>query len=170
MAKPTPDDVREHVETDVLDTALQRLIDAEWNAVVKTFGPEIAPVDDLRGDVDRIWLTRQASSITSIVETNSSGTETTLASNDYRTENDGRALRRLSDGTNPAAYWQSRVRVTYASNDDYGMTVIELVRLRLQYKALGSERIGDHSESAVDFQAEREKIMRGISNTRAQLA
>lgn len=170
MPKPTPDEVREHIETDVLDEPLQRLIDAEWTAVVKTFGPETVPVDDLRGGSERAWLSRQASSITSVVETDSSGTETTLESDDYQLENDGRSLRRLTTGTNPADLWQSRIRVTYASNDDYFMTVVELVRLRLQYKALSSERIGDHSEGAVDFQAEREKIMRGVANTRAVLA
>lgn len=170
MAKPTTAELREHVETDVSDTALQRLIDAEYSALIKTFGAEASQVDDLAGDGERIHLTRQASSIASVVERTASGTETTLEEDDYRIEMGSKALRRLSDGTNPGSCWAAQVRVTYASDDDYFMTVVELVRLRLQYKALQSERSGDHSETAVDFQAERQKLMRGIALTRRLVA
>lgn len=170
MAKPTTTELREHVETDVSDAALQRLIDAEYSALIKTFGAEETQVDHLAGDVDRIHLTRISQSITSVVERNASGLETTLSADDYRAEMGGKALRRLSDGKNPGSCWAAQVRVTYASDDDYLMTVVELVRLRLQYKALQSERSGDHSETAVDFQTERQKLMRGIALTRRLVA
>ena len=161
MPAPTPAEVMEHVDTDLSDDALQRLIDSEWADIVQRFGSEDAPVDDLTGGGARIWLGRKADSITSVVERSADDTAITLATADYRVENGGWSLRRLDTGTNARGSWDYLVRVTYASDRAaiFMRVCIDLVKLAIQDKALESERVGDHSESHWDYQAEREKRM-----------
>lgn len=67
----TPADVREHVETDLLDPALQRLIDDADTAIVARFGAHAADgavVEEHAGNYPLIFPRRPAASITAIAE------------------------------------------------------------------------------------------------------
>ena len=78
MALLTSTEVRTHVETGLVDAALQRIMDAAEEDIDQKFGAVSSQVDDLEGKLKSVWTTRPISSITSVVET--LGTDdTTLA-------------------------------------------------------------------------------------------
>jgi hypothetical protein len=165
MALLTSTEVRTHVETGLVDAALQRIMDAAEEDIDQKFGAVSSQVDDLEGKLKSVWTTRPISSITSVVET--LGTDdTTLASDDYA-QRHGMQLDRLTDGTNGRRLWGDRVKVTYTPTDttDRRTAVyIRLIKLDVEYKGLASERAGDYNSASFDYTREREKILSGLRN------
>lgn len=168
----TVSDAREHLETDVTDAVLQRLVDDADSAIARRHGPhspgaDDVIVEDVTGGDERLFLRRPAATVSSIVEHLSETTNRTLDPSDYRSEFEGRALLRLPNGTNPAARWGYRNVVTYAPTSSDNATrrrvIIDLVRLALQHNALAGETAGDYSSRSVDYQAEREKLIREVA-------
>ena len=170
MAAPTTDEVRQHVETDLSDEALQRLIDDVYSDITDRYGDDASQVDWLDGrDQEGLWLTRKASSITEVVEIEGT-TETTLAADDYRQEGDF-LLKRRSDGTNAASRWSSRVKVTYVPEPDARRQVvaIDLVKHELARTGKSSEKAGDYSATA-NPERDRRKILRRLDSKRRMVA
>jgi len=148
--------VREHIETDLVDDALQRLIDA----AEEDLGSETAVPEQFIGLGRRIlFLRRPASSISSVVEHASDG-DVTLAASDYKLFSD-KMLERLTAGTNPASCWEEKVTVTYVPNDLKRRTqaALDLVRLSAERRAVSSEGSGDYRMTAPDWEAERKKVL-----------
>lgn len=166
------DDVQLHVETDLDDDALQRLMDAEEAEIVTRFGSHGA-ADGTGPTVTRrvpggdlfAFLGQRSVSITQVDETigSSSGeTTTTLSADDYQSWDDGRSLRRLNDGTNARDLWGKFMDITFVGFDDRDRrkrVLIDLVKLSVQYEAAKSSKIGDVSVSFTDYQKERESIL-----------
>jgi hypothetical protein len=148
--------VREHIETDLSDAALQRLIDAAEDDL----GSDTAVVETFIGLGRRtIFLRRPASLISSVVEHASDG-DVTLTASDHRLF-EGRMLERLETGTNPATYWEEKTTVTYVPNDLRRRTAaaLDLVRLEAERRGVSSEGTGDYRMTALDNENERRKIL-----------
>ena len=167
-----------HVVTDIATASLQRIMDAEEESMVKLYGAHAAD-DSTAASVSEkftplgqnfINLGREASSITSVVETVSSRygtTDTTLSANDYELWN-SRQLRRLATGDNARTEWKDIVTVVYAPYDDRASrrrVLIDLVKLALSYNAVNSETIGEISASYPDYDKERRKLLSSLDDT-----
>jgi len=157
----TPDEVREHIETDLTDDALQRLIDA----AEEDLGSETAVVEYSTGLGRKIiFLRRPAAAISSVIEHASDGDLTLivpgLTTADMRLH-EGRMLERLDTGTNPSSNWDRKVTVTYVPNDLRRRTqaALDLIRLSTERRAVGSEGTGDYRMTALDSEVERKKIL-----------
>ncbi len=167
----TVDELREHVNTDLADTALQRLLDAaEW-AIVNRAGAPGARTELAAGGYRFIALSRPAASIGSIVETVGS-TDLTLATDDYLIGLGEMLVERLSTGTNARSVWNDRVTVVYTPVDDDPVrkeVQIALCKLAINHQpGLAEEIIGEWTErftnnSAWSNQAERDSILERLS-------
>lgn len=168
----SPDDLREHCETDLGDLALQRLIEDADHAIVRRYGPhaatEDAPVSEaFSGGYMQLFPRQKLASIVSITEyvgsLGSAETSYELDPEDWRIEHAGGSLLRLSSGPTPAGCWADRVVVEYLPQTDYWRrqrVAIDLCQLAIQHKGLASERAGDYQQTSVDdYQAARERIL-----------
>lgn len=159
--------LKEHIETDLGEAALQRLIDDADQAVVDRYGVHGSATDTLTEEVDGgerfVFLRRSAASISSVTEYTTGTTNRTLAAGDYRLRFGGRALERLTTGDTPASVWGYRVDVAYLVATDENVrrrrVVIDLVKLAMKYDALKSEQAGDYRSQSVDYQDERERLI-----------
>jgi len=163
----TPAQLREHVETDLSDGALQRILDSEEAEIVGRYGAHATASEMLAGDHKPLLiLARDAASITAITET-VADVDTALAADDYRLWPGGR-LERLSDGTHPASTWGDRVAVTYVPADQVAqrsLVLVNLCKLALEYRGLKSEAIGsgDYQMTAQEYNAERNRLLGSLA-------
>ena len=159
-------ELREHVQTDLPDAALQRVLNAEENEIVRRYGPHAEATEMLRGGDRLLFLTRPAVSVSEVVET-AGVVATVMDATDYRLWDGGRCLERLTTGPNPSVYWAERVRVTYTPVDQTTqrkLVLVQLVKLALAYSGLRSESVGgDYSASTLDYVAEREKLLQSLA-------
>jgi hypothetical protein len=143
----TVDEFREHVETELGDDAVQRLLDAAYEAIDEAIGSAGTVSEYLHaGHGDLLLLSRRALSITSISER-----DVALASGDYELRASGMTLRRKSTGTHPRTHWHGRVDVTYVAypdEDERDRVAIALVKLDLTHSpGLAAQSLGAWSES-----------------------
>lgn len=161
----TTAELKTHVETDLAEAALQRILDgldAEIIARAGALGSQVARVD---GFSREIVLPRAAATLTSVVESGLDGTTLALAADDYSLWPSGQAITRLSGGTNSAVVWARSVTVTYTPVDDLArrrVALIDLAKLELQFNGLSSERVGDYSSEAAKHSEARESIFRSL--------
>lgn len=158
-------ELKTHVPTGLADAALDRILDDAEEMVIKRHGP-LASVAETRQParlVDTVYLSRKASSITTVAELVDE-TVTALAADDYELVGD-RRLRRLDTGTNGREFWGDRVVVTYVPEDDTNrrvMVIIDLARLAIEYRAATADSLADYSRSHVDYERERNRILRRL--------
>lgn len=164
--------LKEHVETDLSDAAIQRLIDSAEEEIVAKFGAKDSAIE-VFNEVSLshvVFLPRRASSITSVSEDVIVGgdiTTTDLEADDYRLELGGRALRRLSSGSNPRSRWGDQITVTYVPESDANRRLdvtIDLVKLAIQYKGLDSEKVGDYSATMSKYEAKRAAALNRLTS------
>src|SRR4051812_3591782 len=98
MTLLTVDQFREHVETSLVDDAIQRLLDDAEAEIIRYAGALGSRTELVDGGSGRLVLTRPVGSITSVTETFGT-TDTILAADDYRQRN-VYVLERLYTGTN----------------------------------------------------------------------
>lgn len=171
MSLLTVEQMREHVETDLSDTEVQRLIDAAEEEIIDKYGPHATQTDEL--DECRLsnvlFLTRPASEITTVTEeihTNGSIEQTPLDPDDYDLTADGWRIRRLTTGTNPRGTWGDVVIVQYTPKDETSKregVLIDLVKLAAQFSGLDSEKTGDYQSSQKDYQKSRNQVLGRLS-------
>lgn len=164
--------IREHFDTDLVDDAVQRLIDEAEALVDKSYGQLATQTDELRecSLSTVLFLSRRAISITTITEevqgTEGDYTATVLASDDFQTRYEGRQIERLSGGTNSRATWGDIVTVVYVPEDEMAArtgVIIDLVKLSAQYNAMHSEEIGDYRGTSLDYEKERKAILQRLA-------
>lgn len=160
----TPANVREHVDTDLLDPAIQRLLDDADGEILKRYGPHAGAVTEvIDGRSGVISVSRRISAITSVTEREGT-TDTVLAANDYETWY-GKVLARLTTGTNPSDEWAGRVTVIYTPEDEAAMrrrVELDLVKLAIEYDAIRSESAGDYARTLPEYQQERDAILANL--------
>lgn len=161
-----PADVREHVDTDLLDPALQRLLDAADGEILKRYGVHSGTVTEIiDGGEGLVFLSRPVLSITTITE-RTGLTDTILAANDWRTWYDNRAIERLNSGTNGAELWAERVTVAYVAKDESAIrkaVELELVKAAIHYEAIQAQTVGDYAETSLPYVQERDAILGQLS-------
>jgi hypothetical protein len=158
------------IESDLEDSALQMLIDAEEADINAIIGGYDSQIDSFNDETlsNIIVLTRRASSITTITEKIGGDgyyETTTLSSDDYLFRSN-RILERLASGTNPRTTWGNIVTVTYAPVDDRArrkMVIIHLLKLSIEYNGLSSEKIGDYAATQKEYQEERGRLISRLS-------
>jgi hypothetical protein len=163
--------LRQHVETGMDDTALQRILDDAAQEVLSRFGTDASRTVRLNGTGrSTVRLVRPALTLTSVAEYNSQGTLLyTLAGTDYELQNDGRTIRRLTGGLWASGYWSYTVQVIYTPQPELALrdrVIIDLVRLACSYSAQSSEKIGDYQANHVDYLNERERLLQAVKNRR----
>jgi len=161
-----------HLETDLTDPAIQRLIDDAEAEIEERVGELATQTDEFQGETlaQSIYLTRRADVITSVTEEVKSGStwvSTVLAPDDYELHFSGRQLRRLSDGTNPAGTWGDAVIVVYEPKSDAARRLritIDLVKVAVAFNALESEKVGDYSSKSVVYEATRTALINKLKS------
>ncbi len=165
MALLTVTQLREHLETDLGDDALQRILDAEEGEIVRRYGSPALASEMLEGGDTWLVLERTPASITSITET-VGDVDTVLAADDYRLWSGGR-LQRLADGTNPHSDWGDRATIVYVPRDESAqrtLALIQLCKLAVAYQGVKVHSVaGDYSETAQEYNLERERLLRSIA-------
>jgi len=158
--------LRDHVETDLANDVLQRILDAEESEIIRRYGAHATQVDTLPGGHEWLILRRTPSSFSTVVEVVAT-TSTTLATTDYRHWGGGR-LQRLNDGTNQRSTWGERVTVTYVPEDRTAqrrLALAQLAALAIRYEGVHAESIGgsDYSVTNLDYRLERERLLASLA-------
>ncbi len=150
----------EHVETDLSDDALERLVDSADAEIIRAYGPHDGEQSALvAGRGYRIWLPRPADSISEIVEWGgweTPGDADTVSADKYALEHGGRTIFRTD------APFMTNVQITYtpiADNPRRTQALIDLVKLEIQYRGLNTERVGSYSVTYMDHGKERQNIL-----------
>lgn len=169
------DSLRDHVETGIVDEALQTLLDDAIGQVEGRFGTDAEMTVSVEAQGRYIRLQRPALTITSIAEFNDQRYPLyTLIPADYELQHGGRTLRRLTGGMTFYAnrQWAPVVTITYIPVPEQALrdrVVIDLVKLAVQYNALGQETFGGrtgYQSISIDYLRERERILSGVGNSR----
>lgn len=147
-------------------TDLGKVIDGAYKDITQRFGEDASHEDTLPGGFKVLYLRRQVSTVTTVVET-IADTDTTLSADDYEIRDNSWALERLSTGTNGRATWGTEVKVTYVTADDARRfdVCIDLIKLELAYTGTQAEKIGDYSTSGLDHARAREAILSRLEDT-----
>lgn len=164
------DQVRDHIETDLPDDALMRLIDEAVREVEERFGTDSQVITDIEpGDGGHLWLGRPALTVTSVQELSRGVVASTIDAADYVLRFGGRAVELYGWVRRPAT-----LRVTYTPRPEADIrdrVVIDLVKLSLTYDGMiHAESVGDYSASGSvtpdAYMRERENVLATISNRR----
>jgi len=172
MSTLTVAELRQHLETDFADDALQLLIDDAEKEIIKRHGELNTETDTKTGETlaTALFLKRKAESISTVVEEIKSGDgyeETTLSSNDYKLRYGGRQIERLASGDNPRRTWGDVVTIIYTPKDETERrkrVAIDLVKLAAAYNALDSESAGDYKSQSKKYSAERNKLLKQLES------
>ena len=139
----------EHVETDLSDEALTRLLESADAEIIRAFGPHDGEQSALvAGRGYRIWLPRPADSISEIVEWGgweTPGDADPVSADKYHLEHGGRTIWRTDTP------FMTNVQVTYtpvADNPRRIAVLIDLVKLEVQFSGLASERVGSYQSNS----------------------
>lgn len=171
----TLDEIREHVETGLVDDALERLLVEAQAQVTARAKSDASLTVSVEAYGRYIRLQRPALSITSIAEFNDQRYPLyTLLPADYELQYGGRIIRRLTGGTTFYAdrSWAPVVVISYVPVPEQAIrdrVVIDLVRLAVQYNALGQETFGGrtgYQSISIDYFNERERILGGLFASR----
>lgn len=145
----TADEVRDHIETDLVDDALTRVIEAADAEIINKLGAVASQVENLPGGGVELFLARRASAVSEVIERFDLGfgpQETTLEDDDFSLRPDGMRVERLFTGTNPAPYWRGEIKVTSTPDDDSArrkLLLVNLVKLELGYTGHLAVTAGD---------------------------
>lgn len=166
MPLMTSKEIREQVQTDLTDAALQKIYDAELKRIEVKVGKTTAVVETkfAIGLVD-IFAQRPIGTINSIKERKTpESTQVTLSADDYRAFGP-RGLRRLTGGTNGASFWGQEVEINYDPVDDIdrrNLALVELVRIAVEERALSSETDGNYQATYKDPKRARRETLASL--------
>ena len=170
----TTDELREHLETDLVEAALARLNDDAQARVDEHAGPLATETDifqvvsaDYPDGRDRvISLTRPLDSVTNVTEQIFDADPVVLAVDDYFIS--GNQLQRLTTGTNPRTYWGHKVTVVYAPVNNEATrkgVIIDLVKLAVAYQGVKADGAGDYRMTAPAYKAARAEVLDALTPT-----
>ena len=177
MALLGPEEIKQHVPTDLVDGALQLLLDDAEAEIDLRCGSISSQTDTREAAGDWIYPTRQIDTrpgkLITVTERYSrlEGPDSTdrLASNDWTIYREGTALYREPDGAHPTSCgWRGIVTLTYvpaggeAEEARRKRAQLDLVRIALQYQALKQQVSGNYTASYIDCERERSRILRRL--------
>lgn len=172
----TVDEVREHVESSLVDDALERLIENADQEIIDRLGALASHTEVLQGEgLQVLPLARKASAITSVTE-KILDTNYTLGSDDFELLSDGYSLRRKQGTTEPALSWRGIQTVVYVPIDGTSgelaarkKLLVDLVKLDCEYDAKQADSIGDVSRTSLDHGKERDSLFSRMLNRNRRL-
>lgn len=168
-------DLRAHIETDLTDPALQRLLDDVDSEVFERFGDDQELTVDLCGSTTTVRLYRPVDFTVTIGEitvterdSRDDDPETLVLDTDYAVLHGGRTLLRFGD----AVRWKRVVTVTYMPTPEEELRdriTVDLVKLAVNYNGFNKqEQIGDYRAATFDdYTKEREKLLMAVVNRRS---
>ena len=166
----TTDEIREHIETDLADTALQRLIDDAEAEIIQRYGAHaeggtVTEQHVVRSGERWIYPRRDVDVGAGIVVTRQhlgSSDVTTAEASEYVVDTGG-AIRLLATGP-----WSDQlVTITYTPPTDAPRrkrVLVDLVRIAVRYDALSSSSLGDVSVSHLGYEQERSRVLSRLSS------
>jgi hypothetical protein len=178
----TVDEVREHIETDLEDAPLTRMLAAADAEIVSRLGAVAAETEVLRGGGALLHLRRKATVITSVVERINSGDTIEVASDDAGWPNpqdyvlavddfallaDGFRVERRMGSSYPELAWRGRVTIVYTPADETARRIqllVDLLKLAIAFSGLSTEDLGNSRTVALDYPAEKEKLFASFQN------
>jgi hypothetical protein len=169
----TVDEVREHVETDLVDGALQQLIDGAQAEIDRRLGALAAQTEVLPGGDLYLPLAREASAIVSVTErflVDGLGVQDAQLDKDADVSllASGRRVERLFTGPNPTSVFRGVVTIAYTPADttaERKMLLVKLVKLDLQYSGLVSNSIGEtRTQFVADHASQRLALFRALGS------
>lgn len=173
----SPATLREHLETDLKDPALQRLLDDADAAIIDRYGPHAGNVTvDQEGASRLLFLDRPATVIVSVNEytIRDDSVPVLLAADDYRALYNSHALERLTTGTHARTLWGERIVIVYTPTDENARrTLIEIDLAKLAAKmeiGITLESVGDYQARFADYTMEYERILRRLARRRLPFA
>ncbi len=171
-------ELRQHIETDLSDTAIDRLGSAAEQLIIREAGDITALTETFneegypRGRERIIYLARTVTSITSIKEREHfDDDQTTLSTDDYRQEG-GRRLIRLREGTNSRLFWAPHTEVVYVpvvDSDLREIVQINLVKLAVMYSGAQKEKQGDFDFWHLDYATETRAHLAQLNNSKNRM-
>lgn len=172
----TVDEVREHVETGLIDGALTRLIENADQEIIDRLGALASHTEVIPGDgLSSLLLARKASAITSATE-KIDDIDYVLAASDYTLLSDGYTLRRAQGSSYPALSWRGIVTIVSAPAGGAAgelaarkKLLVDLVKLDVEYDAKRSDSIGDTSRTSLDHGQERMSLFKQMRNRNRRL-
>lgn len=171
MALLTVEELREHVNSDLSDDALTRLMEAAESAIIARAGATGERTQIIGGGNRFIALARPldpSETITVTEQTPYGSTVTTLVAGDFLVRDGGMLLERISTSDNPRSRWFGYVTVTYTPLDDTALRIgvlLDYINAQIDYHpGLTSYTTGADSESyaansAWNNSKEREAIL-----------
>lgn len=168
----TTDDVRERIDTDLSETAVQRILTAAESSVERSAGNATAETEQMDASASaRLTVSRRSTSITSVTErTRHSSDAVTLSANDYR-KIGAITFLRLNSGDNPASFWGKEVTFVYVPEVDTELrerVTLDLCMLDIQLRAFDREEKGaDWEGEQKDHKARRRAVLAQIREGRA---
>lgn len=172
----TVNELREHVETGLVDDALTRLIENADQEIIDRLGALASHTEVIQGDgLSSLLLARKASAITSATE-RILDENYVLAASDFTLMSDGYALRRAQGASYPALAWRGTVTVVYVPFGGVAgelaarkKLLVDLVKLDVEYDAKRSDSIGDTSRTSLDHSQERMSLFKQMRNRNRRL-
>jgi hypothetical protein len=174
----TVDEMRDHVETDLVDDALEQIIDAADAEIIRRLGPVAAQTEVLPGGDLYLSLAREASAITAVTErflVDGFGVQNTPLNlaNDVSLLASGRRVERLFTGDNPSSAFRGVVTIAYAPADttaERKLLLVKLVKLDVKYSGLVAKSIGDvRTQFVADHAGERLALFRALGSSGRRL-
>lgn len=166
-------DLRLRVETDLDDTVLQRILDANVKAIARAAGSPTSEVETHSAlGAQFLALSRRSTAFSSITERRRySSDAVTLSANDYRKVGDYRLLR-LSDGDNPSGSWGSEVVVTYTPEVDTEVrdrVALDLCQVDIEFRPYDREQSPDWEGEQKDWKARRREVLTHVKEGRSPI-
>ena len=167
----TPNQAREHIDTDLGDASLQRIINAADAEITRRYGEHLTAneVFPLGIGRDQLYSDRRITSITSVTEAwPGTDQEIVLVATDDYVLQGKRTIRRVSGGSPGGIFFAPIVKVVYIPFDDTArrtMVTVELVRLAVNSLGIVSSDLGDAKIVMLNQAREREEIMRPLASS-----
>ncbi len=173
----TVDEVRDSIETDLVDGALELVVDAADAEIIRRLGPLATQPETQEGGSRYLHLARAASAIVSISErymVHGMGfTTLALVDSDWRLLPDGRKVERLTTGTNPSSVFQGEVSLVATPLDttaERSLLLINLVKLELGYTGHLVQSSGDiRVQSLENYADAKAALFRSLGNAGRRL-
>jgi len=164
--------LKNRIETDLPDSTLTTILNAETEAVERDAGALNDTETHIASGTKKIVLHRKPATITSITERRTlDSTVVTLASDDWRQIGD-RIIYRIGTGTNPAADWGTEVVVGFTADIDSNLrdrVTLDLIQLSIEFRAFEIETDGDWKGDQSKYSERREQLLGQIRESRSVL-
>lgn len=168
--------IRKIVETDLDDTALGVIANAEYDDLIARYGGDDAITATLRGWHQDLVFFIPIETVDEVEEVAHYGgvvTTTSVDTSDYLLLHGGRVLRRIGSGISPSWRWGEMVNITYTpiSRDNLRNRVhCDLIKLALQHNGAREEWFGDYRmKFGASYHTTREQLMRQMAPNRGMI-